>query len=88
VQQVEQEKKATIIKGNGEAEAARLIGEAVKEYGNGFVELRKIEAAKEIAESLSKSRNIIFVPSGVGMLMNMPGIGGGNQNQNQNQSDK
>jgi prohibitin 1 len=34
--------------------------------GTGFLELRKIEAAKDIAETLSKSRNVIYLPGGSG----------------------
>jgi prohibitin 1 len=67
----EQEKKATIIKASGEAEAARLVQEAVS-AGHGFIELRKIEAMKEIAETLARSRNVTYLPQSGGILLNMP----------------
>lgn len=33
----EEEKKAEIIKAEGEAESAKLINESVKKYGNGLI---------------------------------------------------
>eukprot|EP01119_Soliformovum_irregulare_P007229 TRINITY_DN19630_c0_g1_i1.p1 TRINITY_DN19630_c0_g1~~TRINITY_DN19630_c0_g1_i1.p1 ORF type:complete len:346 (-),score=82.35 TRINITY_DN19630_c0_g1_i1:132-1124(-) len=66
----EQEKKAAIIKASGEAEAAYLISKAV-EGGTGFIELRKIEAAKEIVEALSRTKNVTFTPSGSNVLLGM-----------------
>jgi prohibitin 1 len=61
--QAEQEKEAAIIRAEGESEAAAMIAKAM-DKGNGFLELRKIEAAKDIAETLSKSRNVIYLPGG------------------------
>jgi hypothetical protein len=40
--------------------------------GRGFLELRKIEAAKEIAQTLSQSPNITYLPSTGNMLMQLP----------------
>ncbi len=64
VLKAEQEKRAAIIRAEGEAEAAKLIEEASK-AGPGFIELRKIEAKREIADTLSRSRNITYVPKGM-----------------------
>jgi len=75
VAKVEQEKRAAIIRAEGEAEAARLIEEAIK-AGPGFIELRKIEAAREIAETLSRSRNVTYLPKGGNILLNLGGMGG------------
>jgi len=83
VLKAEQEKKASIIRAQGEAEAARLISEAMKS-GPGFIELRKIEAMREISETLSKSKNVVYLPGGLNMLMNM-GIGGGSSGPQQGQ---
>lgn len=58
--QNEQLKKAAIIRAEGEAEAARLISEAMRS-GPGFIELRRIEAFREIAETLAKSRNVTYL---------------------------
>ena len=71
VLKAEQEKKAAIIRAEGEAEAAKLIDEAMK-GGSGFIELRRIEASREIAETLSRSRNITYIPKGANILMSMP----------------
>jgi hypothetical protein len=48
-----------------------LIGEAMI-AGVGFIELRKIEAAREIADILAKSRNITYIPQNGGTLLNLP----------------
>lgn len=55
-----EEKKSTIIKAQGEMQAAKLIGEAIRN-NPAFVQLRKIEAAKEIANSISKSSNRVLL---------------------------
>jgi len=67
----EQLKRAAIIRAEGESEAARLISEGMKS-GPGFIELRRIEALREIAETLSKSRNITYLPSGSNMFLSLP----------------
>lgn len=67
----EEEKNAQIIKSEGEAEAARLINESVRQYGMAQIEIKRLEAAKHIAETLSKSPNITWIPSGTtGNLIN------------------
>jgi len=70
----EQERQATIIKSEGEAEAAKMISQALKDHGSGLIEVRRIDAAKDIAESLSKSGNVMYLPAGQQMLLN---VGGG-----------
>mmetsp|Transcript_2249 Transcript_2249/g.6942 ORF Transcript_2249/g.6942 Transcript_2249/m.6942 type:complete len:284 (-) Transcript_2249:231-1082(-) len=64
----DQERKAAIVKAEGESESARLISEATRQAGVGLIELRRIEAAKEIAAALGKSRNVSYLPSGNNML--------------------
>lgn len=71
VQMAEQERQATVIRSEGEAEAAFLISEALKEHGTGLIDMRRIDAAKDIAEALSKSPNIMYMPGGQNMLLNM-----------------
>lgn len=66
-----QEKLAAVIKAEGESEAARLISDATKAHGFGMVELRRIEAAKEIAGTLSKGRNVVYLPNAGNMLFNL-----------------
>jgi len=63
VQKAEQEKRAAVIRAEGEAEAADLITDALQTHGNGFIEVRRIDAARDIAETLAKSRNISYLPS-------------------------
>jgi prohibitin 1 len=62
----EQEMKAQIIIAEGESEAATLISNALINAGNGLIEVRRIDAAKDIAETLAKSRNVTYLPSGGG----------------------
>jgi len=69
----EQERQATVIRSEGEAEAATMISEALKQHGMGLIEVRRIDAAKDIADSLSKSANVMYLPSGQSMLLNMAG---------------
>jgi len=71
VTKAEQEKKAAVIKAEGEAEAAKLINNAIMSAGPGLIELRKIEAAKEIADTLSKSKNVVYLPTGGNLLFNL-----------------
>ncbi|CAD7929204.1 unnamed protein product [Amoebophrya sp. A120] len=71
VQMAEQERQATVIRSEGEAEAATMISEALKEHGTGLIDMKRIDASKEIAEVLSKSANIMYMPGGQNMLLNM-----------------
>jgi len=71
VQKSEQEKLAAVIKAEGESEAAQLISDATKKAGSGLIELRRIEAAKDIANTLSRGRNVVYLPSQANMLMGM-----------------
>jgi prohibitin 1 len=72
VEQAEQEKQANIIRAEGDNEAGLMISSALEKYGEGFIELRKIDAAKEIAGTMSKSRNVTYLPGGQNVLMNIP----------------
>jgi prohibitin 1 len=72
VAKAEQEKKAEIIRAEGEAEAARIFGEAVSKSGRGYLQLKQLETQKSIAELLSKQRNVTYLPStGSGILLNI-----------------
>jgi len=73
VQKSEQERQATIIRSEGEAEAAKMISEALKEHGSGLIEVRRIDAAKDIADNLAKSPNVMYLPQGQRMLLNVAG---------------
>lgn len=71
VARTEQEKKAAVIRAEGESEAADLISKALAEHGMGVIEVRRIDAAKEIAETLSRNRNITYLPSNGNMLLGL-----------------
>lgn len=73
VEKAEQEKQASVIRAEAEAQAARLLSEAMASVGTGAVELRRIEAAREIAQTLSASKNVSFLPSGQHTLFNLSG---------------
>lgn len=75
VQRSEQERQATVIRSEGEAEAAMMISEALRAHGSGLIEVRRIDAAKDIAEALSKSPNVMYLPNGQQMLLNVGGGG-------------
>ena len=68
VLKAEQEKQAAIIRAEGESEAAAVISAALQK-SPALVELRRIEAAKDIADTLSRSRNVTYLPSGGGQNM-------------------
>lgn len=57
----EELKNAQIIRSQAEADAARLINEAVRQFGGTQIEIKKLEAAQAIAEMLSKNSNISFI---------------------------
>lgn len=77
VMKADQERKAAVIRAEGESESARLISEATKAAGPGMIELRRIEAAKDIAEKMARGRNIAYLPSGNNMLMSLNTGGAG-----------
>jgi prohibitin 1 len=74
VAMAEQEKRAAIIRAEGESQAAELISSALKEHGTGMIEVKRIDAAKEVAETLARSRNVTYLPgSGSNLLLNLNG---------------
>ncbi|KAL5489611.1 hypothetical protein EMCRGX_G018722 [Ephydatia muelleri] len=75
VEKAEQYKRAAIISSSGDSQAAEMISKAFQEAGDGLLELRRLEAAEEIASTLSQSRNIAYLPAGAGgsnILLNVP----------------
>mmetsp|Transcript_28949 Transcript_28949/g.86406 ORF Transcript_28949/g.86406 Transcript_28949/m.86406 type:complete len:279 (-) Transcript_28949:39-875(-) len=64
VAKAEQEKKAAIIRAEGEASAAQVISDALSQSGDGLIEVRRIDAAREVAETLSRARGVTYLPSG------------------------
>eukprot|EP00760_Papus_ankaliazontas_P000693 PhM_4_TR10183/c0_g1_i1/m.82246/K17080/PHB1; prohibitin 1 len=78
VLEAEQKKKAAVVRAEGESAAAKLISDAIAKAGQGLVELRRIEASKEIAMDLTSSGNVSFVPSNAGVFLGdmFRGMGG------------
>ncbi|KAL1531580.1 Prohibitin-3, mitochondrial [Salvia divinorum] len=69
VMKAEQERRAAIIRAEGESESAKLISDATAAAGMGLIELRKIEAAKENAASMARNGNVVYLPSSNNMLL-------------------
>lgn len=62
VERAKQEKQGIIIRAEGEARTAELIGEAIKDKP-GFLALRAVETAREISQILSQSSNRVVLDS-------------------------
>jgi len=60
VKQAIEDKKSTIIKAQGEAQSAEMIGDAVKREP-GYIDLRRLDAAKTIAETVAKGPNKVYM---------------------------
>ena len=71
VLQKEQKKIAKITEAEGDSIAAEMIAKAVQSYGEGMIELRKIQASQEIMSDLAKAKNVGFVPHGNSLLLNL-----------------
>uniref|UniRef100_A0A1B0A526 Prohibitin n=1 Tax=Glossina pallidipes TaxID=7398 RepID=A0A1B0A526_GLOPL len=72
VEKAEQQKLAAIISAEGDATAAGLLAKAFGEAGDGLVELRRIEAAEDIAYQLSRNRGVAYLPGNQNTLLNLP----------------
>ncbi|EDV21036.1 expressed hypothetical protein [Trichoplax adhaerens] len=72
VEKAEQQKMAAVITAEGDARGAKLLASAFAEVGEGLIELRRLEAAEEIAQVLARSRNVAYLPNGQNVLMNLP----------------
>jgi len=64
-----QEKQSIIVRAQGEARSAELIGEAVR-ANKGFLQLRRLEAARDIATLLAASGNRVMLDSAT-LLLNV-----------------
>ena len=69
VDQAMQDKRSTIVKAQGEAKAAKLLGEALATQP-AYLDMRRIEAARDIATTMSRGRNRIFLEADT-LLMNL-----------------
>lgn len=66
-----QEKLSIVTRAKGEAESATLIGQSVRK-NPGFMKLRRIEAAKEIAGIVASSGNKVYLNADT-LLLNLMG---------------
>lgn len=64
VEKAEQERQANVIRAEGEAESAETISRAVAKAGDGLIMIRRIEASKEIAQTLANNPNVTYLPGG------------------------
>nr|ODN82521.1 prohibitin PHB1 [Cryptococcus depauperatus CBS 7841] len=73
VEKAEQLRQAAVIRAEGEAEAANTISKALNKAGDAFVQFRRIETSREIANTLSQNKNVSYVPAANGnMLLQVP----------------
>ncbi|XP_024520996.1 prohibitin-1, mitochondrial isoform X1 [Selaginella moellendorffii] len=72
VEKAEQDKRSAIIRAQGEAKSAQLIGEAISN-NPAFVTLRRIEASREIAHTVANSANKLFLDSD-SLLLNLHSV--------------
>ncbi|CAN7134768.1 unnamed protein product [Brassica rapa subsp. narinosa] len=72
VEKAEQDKRSAVIRAEGEAKSAQLIGQAIAN-NQAFITLRKIEAAREIAQTIAQSANKVYLSSN-DLLLNLQGM--------------
>lgn len=60
VEKAKQDKKSAIIRAEGEAQSAQMIGDAMRD-NPAFIQLRRIEAAREIAVTVQRSQNRVYL---------------------------
>ena len=66
VEKAEQERQASVIRAEGEADAAETISKAVARSGDGLILIRRIETQKEIAQTMASNPNITYLAGGGG----------------------
>eukprot|EP00466_Bigelowiella_natans_P020621 jgi/Bigna1/48272/estExt_Genewise1.C_240151 len=69
VQRALEEKKALIIQAQGEAKSAELIGKALEKDAS-YLELKRLETAKDIANNVARSNNQVYLSSD-SLLLNL-----------------
>ncbi|KAI8796017.1 Prohibitin-2 subunit of the prohibitin complex (Phb1p-Phb2p) [Biomphalaria glabrata] len=69
VERAIQEKQQKVVQAEGEAEAAKLIGEAMS-LNPGYLKLRKIRAAQNIARTIAQSQNRVYLNTN-SLMMNI-----------------
>ncbi|KAJ8021987.1 Prohibitin-2 [Holothuria leucospilota] len=67
VEKAKQQRQQKIVQAEGEAEVAAMLGEAVAK-NPGYLKLRKIRAAQNIARTVAQSQNRVYLNAGSLML--------------------
>ncbi|XP_065216287.1 prohibitin-2 [Planococcus citri] len=67
VERAKQEKQQKILQAEGEAEAAKMLGQAVG-MNPGYLKLRKIRAAQSVARTIATSQNKVYLGASSLML--------------------
>lgn len=67
VEKAKQERQQKIVQAEGEAEAAKMVGQAIS-TNPGYLKLRKIRAAQSISKTIATSQNRVFLDSNSLML--------------------
>nr|APX42718.1 prohibitin 2 [Sepiella japonica] len=62
VEKAKQERQQKIVQAEGEAEAAKMVGQAIS-TNPGYLKLRKIRAAQSISKTIAASQNRVFLDS-------------------------
>ncbi|XP_050442696.1 prohibitin-2 [Adelges cooleyi] len=69
VERAKQERQQKILQAEGEAEAAKMLGEAIGR-NPGYLKLRKIRAAQSISRTIAGSQNRVYL-NGNGLMLNI-----------------
>ncbi|GLV38271.1 Prohibitin 2 [Carabus blaptoides fortunei] len=69
VERAKQERQQKIVQAEGEAEAAKMLGQAVA-VNPGYLKLRKLRAAQNIARTIANSQNRVYL-SGSTLMLNI-----------------
>lgn len=72
-----QEKQAMVVRAQGEARSAELIGEAIKK-SRSYVDLREFENAKNVAAVLQSGSNKVYLDT-QGLGLNISQVGNNNK---------
>jgi prohibitin 2 len=69
VEKAKQERQQKIVQAEGESASAKMIGEAISK-NPGYLKLKKIRAAQNIARTIAQSKNRVYLDSGT-LIMNI-----------------
>jgi prohibitin 1 len=71
VEKAEQQQKAAIISAESDSKEDELIVNSLATADAGLIELQKLEAAEDIAYQHCHSPNIIYLPAGQSVLLQL-----------------